>query len=415
VIRFRWSEPDGPSTPVHWSGPALIVATVVLNFPFFQAFAFHLWGPGPAHRHVPLIVVSSVIITCLFFVGPGLALHAAKRPLFAVIDDLLGFRPATLFRLSCVVALSCWVGSLLGTLMNMAHWIAGGHSRAFYSGLAVTIVVFLFLTAVKNVKTAAKLAMFTNKLAIAILVAALLRVRDGWPAISVGFPDHGQFLWTWHGFAALSFFPGPVAFFAAGLANRATSRKTVISIAAFGLAMPLALSLFAAGLIGVATANSIFYTPSLNPTIGMALWSGGASSHLPVRMAIAAVTAFGALRFGIRTLADTAGPRFLYPGLIGAIVWISLLDPAKYAVAFDLSANVIAAMAAVLTASVLSGAPAPRALNVLALVAGPIVPLFFRSSDPNSAYYHPAFLPSYAVAFVVYLILKALPFPRMVR
>jgi hypothetical protein len=416
VIRFRWSEPDDGSTPVHWSGPALIVATVVLNFPFWEAFGFRLWGSGPPLRQLPTIAASSAIITCLFFVGPGLALRAAKRPLLAVVDELIGIIPATVFRLSCVVALSCWVGNLLGTVMNIAQWIGGGHSRAFYFGLAVTIVVFLFLTAVGSVKEVARLAMFTNKLGIAILVAALIRVRDGWPAVPVGFPDHGQDSWSWHGFSALSFFVGPAVFFAAGFAKRATSPKAVISIAAAGLALPLALSLVAVGAIGVATANSIHYRPSLNPTIAMALCSGVARSHLPAVMAIMAFTAFGALRFGIRALADTAGSRPFYPILLGAIAWVSLQDPARYVVAFDLSANVIAAMAAVLTANFITGRwPSSRLVSVVSLIAGPVLPVSLRWWDPNNAYYHPAFLPSHAVAFVVYLLLKALPFRRMVR
>jgi hypothetical protein len=413
---FRWTEPDDPSAPVHWSGPALIVATAVLNVPFLERYGLNLWGLGPALLQLPLIAGASVLITCLFFIGPGLALLAAKRSLFVLVDDLIGHIPATLFRLCCVVALSCWVGSLLGTLMDMVRWIAGEQGSFFYVAVSVSLLAFLFLTAARSVTAAAKLAMFTNKLAIALLVAAAIRVRDGWPAIPSGFPDHGQSSWTWYGIAGLSFFVGPIAFFAAGLANRATSRKAVIAIGAFGLTMPVALSLAAVGLIAVATANSVFYRPSLNPTIGMALCSGVARSRLPVAVAIAAVTAFGALRFGIRALDDTAGRRVLYPILIAVIAWIAFQDGAKYAVVFDLSASVIAAMAAVLTANfVTGGRAAPPSVNLVALVAGAVLPVCFRSSDPNAVYSHPGFLHSYAVAFVVYLILKALNSLRMVR
>jgi hypothetical protein len=383
----------------------VIAATVVLNLRFFEQFGLSLWGSGPALLQLPLIAAASAVITSLFFVGPALALQAAKRPMPALVEDLIGFFPAALFRFCCLVALLFWVGSLLETPANMTRWVAAEQTSAFYFAVAVSLAVFLFLTMGRDLPTSGKLAMFSNQLAIAILAAAAIRVRDGWPAIAGGFPDHGQSSWTWHGLAAVSFFVGPIAFFAAGFATRVTSREAVISIGAFGLAIPFFFALAAVGLIGVATANSSLYRPSLNPTLGMALVSGVARSHFPAVAAVAAVTAFGALRLGIRALTDITGTRVLYPVAICAIAWIAIHDVERYAFAFDFSANVIAAMAAVLTANmVLRRRAASRAVNLVALIAGSVLPLSVRWGDPNLAYSHPGFLASYGIALAVSLL-----------
>jgi hypothetical protein len=44
-------------------------------------------------------------------------------------------------------------------------------------------MVFLAFTSLHSVQTTAKLALFINKLGAAILIAALIRVHHGWPAV----------------------------------------------------------------------------------------------------------------------------------------------------------------------------------------------------------------------------------------
>jgi len=75
-----------------------------------------------------------------------------------------------------------------------------------------------------------------------------------------------------------------------------------------GFAVPLFAVLMMIGVTNVATVKSSFYQPSLNPNVVMALWGHAARSSLPGRMLIVAVTMFGALRFGLRSLAETVTP-----------------------------------------------------------------------------------------------------------
>ena len=66
----------------------------------------------------------------------------------------------------------------------------------------------------------------------------------------------------------------------------------------------LSSTLLLVGVIGRATYASRFYQPSLEPTVAMALWSKVAGRALPGLMMIAAITMFGAVRFGVSGIND---------------------------------------------------------------------------------------------------------------
>ena len=73
--------------------------------------------------------------------------------------------------------------------------------------------------------------------------------------------------------------------------------------------MPIFGAMTLSVVIGVATGVSGLYRPSLSPAVAMALFSGVAPRAIPSRMFIAAITTFGAARFGVRALFDTASVR----------------------------------------------------------------------------------------------------------
>jgi hypothetical protein len=231
--------------------------------------------------------------------------------------------------------------------------------RVVPAGLDWEVVAFLVFTAFQSVQTAAKLALFINKLGAAILIAALIRVRHGWPAVLTESPvstARSQILELWQGLSQLAFSVAPLIFLAANFGHRCHRRKSVEMTALLGIAAPLAGTLLSVGVINVALIAAGFYLPSLQPNIAMALCRHAASSALPGRMMLAAITAFGAMRFGIRAFVDSAsihplGSRetlVLLGCLAGAVMCLSVdLDTPILDRSFELLTNLLAVAAAV--------------------------------------------------------------------
>jgi hypothetical protein len=201
------------------------------------------------------------------------------------------------------------------------------------------------------------------------------------------------------GFSDLCFAIGPLAFLAAALAHRIQTGKQVGWIALFGMALPLGATLFAARVIAVATRSSRFYTPSLPPDVGMALWGGASRRYEPVWLLVVAVTTFGAARFAIRELTASASMlvsgtrqrRVLLLVLIGAIAWLSRrTDPSTPPMATEIAAASLSAAAAVLTTDFLMAKwAAPRIRKVdwtgtFAVVAGGAMPFYLRNWTPDA-------------------------------
>src|ERR1700689_1304928 len=102
------------------------------------------------------------------------------------------------------------------------------------------------------------------------------------------------------------------------------------------------------GLMGIALPlfASPFYQTDLQPSGAMALWSHAARRALPGGMIVAAITIFGAMRFGGRALTEAAAIRT--PGtprgwallgcLVVAIAWCSL-HPDRGRRAYELTTN----------------------------------------------------------------------------
>ena len=145
--------------------------------------------------------------------------------------------------------------------------------------VATLLMAFLVATGQQKLQTVARLASFTNKLGVAVLVAALIRVRDGWPGVTHADFDRGPLSReVWAGISDLAFYAAPVLLLASSLSHRIRKRRELVLVSVFGVSAPLVLTLLLVGVIGAATHASNFYQPSLQPSVAMALWSRAARS-----------------------------------------------------------------------------------------------------------------------------------------
>jgi hypothetical protein len=57
VLRIRWFDPesDDPSMPIDWPVAALILATLFLNFVFWNAYGGRLWRSCPLPLNAPVL------------------------------------------------------------------------------------------------------------------------------------------------------------------------------------------------------------------------------------------------------------------------------------------------------------------------------------------------------------------------
>lgn len=422
MLKPRWYEPDDPTTPVDWRAPALIIATLFSNFVFWYTHGDDFWMFARPPLDIGVLFPAALLIAALFFAGPALATQAAKRPLTSVLVDSVGSIPALALRLSGFLFLLIWISKMLSTAW---WWVESGWrpvSAIEFGVIAATILLFAAFTGSQSLRISAALARFTIRLAIAILLAALIRVHLGWPAVLKGFPVVSQYspaVDLGRGLSYLCFYAAPLAFLAADFGSRVRGRKLVAMTALMGIAVPLAGSLLLVGAINVATAASPYYQPSLNPNIGMALWGQAARRAVGPRMLIVAVTLFGSLRFGMRALEEKLPGRFslLAQGCsISAIVWFSLHPTTKgIETVFEFCTMALVAASAVLTADVIARRQLVRARRIdwvgtLALVSGLAVPACIRVAE---SWWHPWLLPSYGIAFTVCLFGRMVFHPRL--
>jgi hypothetical protein len=300
-------------------------------------------------------------------------------------------------RFCCVLFLFLWIARLLVPTLWALSMSSGEGS--FKTGIiAAALLLFLFFTGLQSVRTSAKLAMFTDKLGIAILIAALIRVRDGWASVPGGFGIAGSYPYALQftsGLSNIASYAAPFGLFAAEYAFRISSRKQVSLTILSGVTVPMFLALFLSSIVGMATALSHLYQPSLNPTVAMALWPHTAGTVSPSRILVAGITTFGALRFGIRALAEY-GPSisngtWRCVAYACAVVAIAILALRPYATASivvsDICVKCIAVAGAVLTANVVMGLRSGSAgrrfdtVGLIALLAGAVTALCLPESS----------------------------------
>jgi hypothetical protein len=182
------------------------------------------------------------------------------------------------------------------------------------------------------------------------------------------------------------------------------------------MAVPLAVTLL---LKSARPASLSFYQPSLTPNVAMALWGRAASSAMPGRMQVAAITMFGAMRFGFRALVDFLPTSLLRSrwtlALVGCLV-VTLCcvnrDDAILDRVFEVLTTCLAVIVAVLTADfVTRSGRADRVrkfdwIAVTALIAGLATPLYVPGwlvGAGDNQWWHPWLLPSHGMAFLVCL------------
>lgn len=356
--RIRWStrEPDA-TAPLDWRVPAALLATLFLNFAMSDGIHSRVWVERPLGGWLAVTLVIA-LSTLPYFLLPALAVHSARKSLSWVIESSLGTVPAVAVRLATLVfllsSLSAMGGGALHFLLRNYenHW-----SPPAEGAIALGLLVFVVVTTTERLADLATMARFTNKLTLAIFVAALIRVREGWPAIVGGDPTSGVGP-PWLGIAELAAWVVPGAFLCAQFASRISTRKDIVKASFAGLAAPAFAALMLIGMIGTATHASTFYRPSLRPTAAMALWSWAAPSALPTRMALAAVSMFGILRLSSRFLleqinAATGEPRrrLILKGLsVVVMAWAITMGPFVLWPVMDWSARALAAVAGVVAA-----------------------------------------------------------------
>jgi hypothetical protein len=339
------------------------------------------------------------------------------------------------FRLCCAAFLAFSVGQMLSAIIGL-----GTIGRRTYPPLesaiiAGALVLFAFVTSTQSLRASARLALFTNKLTLAILVAALIRVRNGLPSAWSLFshpPAPADMASTMQNLSQVAFYVCPVALLATSLGGRCGSRKQVVLTAVFGLAVPVVVAVLATDFIVTAIQGGQFRN------LLVALTSGDSGRVLPTKVRLMAITMFGAVRFMVAALTDSV-PAFggrqnaLRLAVAAPLVVGVTLMPAILGHYLDTSgiqenlATALSLVAGMLTADALarrwrivghSTPEHPRRVDwisvgifvmawcVLAFCSdAPYFPFLIAGFPPDPG--HPLFLPSYGLGFTALALGRA--------
>ena len=324
-----------------------------------------------------------------------------------------------------------WLSFSVQTIILLGlRWPLNQELTGWKSAIITTVIVlFLFWTALQNLRTSANLALFTNKLAIAILMAALIRIRGGWPiawnALAVSGSSLGAMDWRWLSY--LFFYVGPLALLAADFGCRSRTRKQAALIGLFGLAFAIAVSLFVAGFIEQAT-HALPMRMGNGIRLAAALFSGTSSRNLPPRMMVTAITMFGSARFAIRTLSnaipfENQNAKRITLGLLACLIaGLAAMRPESGQSMLEFGTRCLVVAAAIFTADFIAGSwrsEKPKKVAWIGVIAfsvgisapyglwylfGLDIPVFLPAPlDPE---WYPWLLQSYFFSFMVCLLLR---------
>ncbi len=406
---------------------AALLATLFFNFAFWHVFGNTLWFPFPLPISAVLIAALSALLCLLFLVGPALAVYRSGNGLFPAIEASLGAVPTHAIRLCAFWFLALWLSDLL---RRPASWELSAilhRDTDLWDTLIASALLLAFLayTALQSHQTSVNLAKFTNRLAIAVLLAAVIRLHEAWatslPMLLTTGPDSPS-RFPFERFTKLAFELAPLALLASAFAQRIGSEREALRTAALGFATPLCAVLLLLSAINFTTFHSSFYQPSLEPTIAMALWGGAASSAIPGGFMITTITTFGAIRFGIRAIPTAVpNPRFHLPAVCAVLTGVALLVVSTPESLIDSSipSTVLAVTTAILTADALHNHPTPPKqidwVATLALLTALAVAYAIANTnaDPNKSWWHPWLFPAYITAFTITLAGRKLERPQM--
>jgi hypothetical protein len=423
LIRLSWTDSRGDDSPVDWRAPALILATLFFNFFFWFEPAHDFPSSGPPRLYFGTLIGSALLTVGLFYLGPAHAAQASKMSLFDLVAASVGSVPTWAFRACCTLFSIGWIYAFVGTtLFTGLKWpYRRSPTTLQFALVAVAATALLFLTALQGLRTNGRLAFFTNKLAIALLIAGLIRVRGGLPSVwdelahrLIGRQE--AIANAWLGLGAVLAYAAPWALLAANFGVRLPDRRQIVLTGYFGIALPIIVS------IGVSEFASAASPVILNfRNIAGALWYHDSSRFLPPMMALAAMTIFGSARFGIRTLAETLSPlkerRLAFPiSMILSACGITALVTSIMSQqgSFDLLlylggiSRALGIVAGILTADALTRTATPTRrfdwIGILAFLSGWAAPWYLPDSTPGTQideYHQPWLLASYAIAFAV--------------
>lgn len=423
MIRIRWSDrsPEDDTTSIGWWLPSIILATLFLNFQFWFVFERLIPFSGPPSTYFGVLGGIAMLFVALFYLGPALAMHSSKLSLYGLAESSFGSILAAGFRLCCVFYLVLWLTFSVETIALLVYqWPYRRDPTRFGSGLlAAAITLLIFGTALQSLRTSAKLAQFTNKLSIAILIAAFIRAHAGWPSAwhalirSPGFMQAAD----WRQVPFLFFYFAPLGLLASDFGQRARTRKDAALIGVVGLALSFAVSLFAAGFVGQAAHVGHGNIGNGSP-MAAALFAGTSFRYSPPRMMVTAITMFGSARFGIKALANSVPlegqiRRAVLAVLAGCIVILAVATPESMHSALEVLTRCLVPAAAVFSADFIAGnwrQERPKKVDwicAVAISAGLAIPfLWSYLFVPGEPWWFPWLLPSYAVSFVTCLILR---------
>jgi hypothetical protein len=401
VLRIRWSDPeqDDLTSPGDWRQPSLLLATLFWNFLFWDDFAARLPFSGPPLVYFSFISGGTLLLIALFYLGPALAAQRGKQPLFAPVEDSLGVLPALGIRICCTIFWTCWMAVITETLTRwlLSFWIGQRISPMVTGLVPCAILLYLYTTGVQGLRTSARLAWFTNKFSLAIVIAAFIRVRGGLPSAWESLSGTGSLAgepYTWPGSADLIFYAAPLMFLASDFTRNRTRRQSLL-IGLFGLALPFAGGIFLSGLVGTAT-YAIHRNSGSVGNFGGAVLYNDSGRFVLVKLLLIGFTLFGAVRFWARSLAGAISvcwcPRMARRIVLGGILCgtaalsvlggnrsVNLLD------ALELPTRVLVATAAILGADFVVRSDGLRQhqrvdwIAILALLAGCGLPYYISS------------------------------------
>jgi hypothetical protein len=252
VLRLRWFEPDDPDSPVEWPVLAPILAALFFNAAFWLISDQALWRFHWPPFDFAASLVFGLACAALFFIGPALAAEAAGS-FRSMLDSGFGTVPGFCVQMACVVYLITWISRLLWAVCLSLGLANPTLPKLGMTGAAILLLVYL--TGCQSVRTTSALARVTIRLAGAVVIAALIRVRSGLFATPSAFASHGGYSLagdTWRSFSDVSFYVAPLALLAAIFSARLAGRKAVAMTALTGIAAPLAATLFVLAILGVA-------------------------------------------------------------------------------------------------------------------------------------------------------------------
>ncbi len=419
MTRLRWSDrsPEDSSSSPGWWLPSIVLATLFLNFPFWYVFERSLPLSGPPLMYFGVLGGIALLFVTLFYLGPALAMQSSKRSLYGLAEFSFGSILAVGFRLCCAFYLVIWLTYSVQTIaLFLYQWPYRRDPTRVGSGLvAAAITLLLFATALQGLRTSAKLAWFTNKLSIAILTAAFIRVHAGWQTSwDALFHSTGLLeAMDWRQVPFLFFYFAPLALLASDFGQRSRTRKEAALIGLVGLGLASAVSLFAAGFIG--RAAHVWHGNIGNGSpVAAALFSGASWRYIQPRMMVTGITMFGSARFGIRALANSVPfegrtmRRAVLAALAGCIAILAVAASESLHSVLEWLTRCLVPAAAVFTADFIAGAGRAERkhevdwIGVIALAAGLAAPMV----EIPSPWGYPWLLLSYAVSFISCLSLR---------